>query len=151
LAKGAVAISMIRKPRFSNWSFISAAFALSGTTTTPASSGRCGCRYIIVRLIGECFSCTPANRMHQVYRTQQIRNLPSQGFPLGACPGAIPSKYRAACSRRLLEFVERATIAFDDAVANLFQGDILQNNGAAVSTFKRQSPPRTKRLSACDL
>ena len=43
-------------------------------------------------------------------------------------------EYRAAASSgRLGELVEGATVAFDDAVSNLFQVDILQNDGTAVS------------------
>jgi len=60
-------------------------------------------------------------------------------------------KYRAACSGYLRELTERATVAFDDAVADLVQVDILQNDDPAVSTFKRQRPARPDRLSACDL
>ena len=82
---------------------------------------------------------------------QQIRNLPSQGYPLGGSLGAIPSKYPAVCLWHLREFVECTTVAFDDAVANLFQVYMSQNNGAAVSTLKRQRPDRANGLSACDL
>jgi hypothetical protein len=80
--------------------------------------------------------------MHQVDRTQQTRNLPSRGYPPGGSLGAITIEIPGRMLRRLCEFVERAAVAFDDAVANLFHVDILQDNGAAVSTFKRQKPPR---------
>jgi hypothetical protein len=60
-------------------------------------------------------------------------------------------EYRAAASSgRLGELVEGATVAFDDAVSNLFQVDILQNDGTAVSTFESEGTAGTDRLSACD-
>jgi hypothetical protein len=57
----------------------------------------------------------------------------------------------AAHTGRPREFVERATSAFDDALADLVQVDVLQNDGAAVSTFKRERPAGPDRLSAGDL
>jgi hypothetical protein len=75
----------------------------------------------------------------------------SQGYPLGDVARHASAKYQAAYSGYLCELIESTTVAFDDAVVNLFQVDILQDDGAAVSTFKHQRPSRADRLSACDL
>ena len=65
-----------------------------------------------------------------------------------------PARLRAGFASRsgdFSEFVERAAVAFDHAVADLFQIDILQNNGPAVSTFKGQRAAGADRLAPCDL
>lgn len=56
----------------------------------------------------------------------------------------------AACSGNFRELVERAAVAFDDAIANLLEVDIFQNDGPAVSAFENQTPAGADRLPARD-
>jgi hypothetical protein len=51
----------------------------------------------------------------------------------------------ATHSGHLSELVECATITFNDAISDLLQVDMLQNNGSAVATFEGERPAGTKR------
>jgi hypothetical protein len=83
--------------------------------------------------------------MHQDHRSQQDSE----------------STYRGNITRRddtpgvtfsggFRELVERAAVAFDDAVANLLEVDIFQNNGPAISAFERQTAAGPDRLAPRD-
>jgi hypothetical protein len=49
------------------------------------------------------------------------------------------------------DLAKRAAVTFDDTISYLFQLDIFQNNGTAVSAFVGQVPAGPYGLSAGDL
>jgi len=53
--------------------------------------------------------------------------------------------------RRVGRLVERAAIAFNNAVTDLIQIDILENDGTAISAFEGQTPAAADRSPMCDL